>query len=47
MNGNINVWIDWWLIGWMDERMDRWVVGYMDECVDGWLDVGWVGWMDR
>jgi hypothetical protein len=43
----MDVWIDGWLIGWMDERMDRWMVGYMDECVDGWMDVGWVDeWCD-
>jgi organic anion transporter 5A len=47
----MDVWIVWWLIGWMDERMERLMVGYINECLDGWLDVGWVdewiaGWMD-
>jgi hypothetical protein len=44
------VWIDGWLIGWLDERKDRRMVAYMDECVLGRMDVGWVdellgGWM--
>jgi hypothetical protein len=38
-----DVWIDEWLIGWMDERKDRWMFGYMENVLmDGWMDVGWV-----
>ena len=32
-----NEWIEGWVNGWIDIRMDRWMGGWMDRRMGGWM----------